>query len=149
MSETWRQLIVNPIGGTTGANVTQLINMVSEPISADFIFAEGIDGAGISDLPVNTPTLVKTFLNACASVKQFDWADLYLLEKLASEEFRSFEQCGNYPDVIQQSRATIRVLDGEYIYIYNRSGELMNLQQRLPKVTEPAQRKLTDFVYPI
>lgn len=148
MDDIWTEIVAKPDVVTSGRGVSQLVHVVSEAVSADCIFAEGIDGAGVFDLPVNVPISIHAFLSACDQVKHFDWADLYLLDGSASKAFRSFEECSNYSKVISQSRATVRVVDGEYVYIYSRAQHSATLQQHLALVVECTEGKLTDFVFP-
>ena len=144
----WTELVVRPPNGTTGVSVSQLLRTLSNAIGANFVVAEGIDGANVGNVAVEIAEPCQAFAEACLQVRQFDWADIYLLSGNAIEKFRTFEQMGNYPEVIQQTLATIRVVDGEYLYVYSRPEDSLRVQQNMVLFGASVERNLHDFIFP-
>jgi len=149
MEELWTEFVIKQSMGMSGVCVAQILRATSGILGVDVVFASDVDGAEIGDMPLDRPIPIDVFLNACSAVKQFDCADIYLLKSTNDLGIASLEQFSNYPDAIRHSCATIRVVDGEYVYFYVRSDKSSLFRGRFDLLAEPIERRLDEFIFPM
>jgi hypothetical protein len=147
MHQVWTEFMLKDTQGMTGAYVAKIIEAASNALRADLAFLTNVDGASIGNLPIDELVPVRTLIEACAAVMQFDWADIYLFELSADVDQASLAAIGNYPDKIRRSRAAIRAVDSTFVYIYVRQDDSVDLKKRLNTFASSRDDELAKIVF--
>jgi hypothetical protein len=149
MKDKWTEFIITQTMDMSGLCVAHIVDTVGTILGADVVLVMGVDGAGVADLPINRLTPIREFIGACSVVTQYDWADIYLLKTSRNIAFDDAFRLSDYPRAIEQTLATIRVVDTSYFFVYVRSNDSLALQGRFDLLAEPAEGSLTEFVFPM
>jgi hypothetical protein len=150
MKSKWSEFVVRQQQGMSGSCVREMIGFVSGLVGADLLYVTEVDGALVGELPTEQFTPGGSFMQLCSTVKQFDWADIYLTKGTEHiSDFARLQMSASYAEKIERTLATIRVVDTEYFYLYLRDDAARQCIDRFNLLAPPSTGNLTEFNYPI
>ena len=127
--------------------VANFLKLVQKYLQLNFVVLQYLEGVDISELYRNHDSKIKELdmiLKLVNQAEQIIWCDFFL-----------FEQGGFIPDdneeydnIIERTDATVRAVDGGYLYLYTKKKKLVQRIMNKFKEVELTERTLNQFTFP-
>lgn len=130
------QIVIDDSAGLPGSSLIQILMLILQHVPAKWIVIEAVECGGEmrEELMAGDPSLdmpVTELMTKASSINQFDWGDFFLFEdeqraKSNLSRIQHMSNTGRFESLIRESLATIRAVDGGYLYLYTRIAPLVN-----------------------
>ena len=129
--QKWYLVTVDDPHFLPGQSIYKLIELLLSKVLYKFVILFDIEGAGNDGLiysfqqQENAVIGLNEFLKKLSHIIQFDWGDFYLFEEYPSHWLNTNREY--YYNRMGLTYTTIRAVDGQYIYVYTRKQEIVEL----------------------
>ncbi|MBC6418736.1 MAG: hypothetical protein GDA44_08040 [Prochloron sp. SP5CPC1] len=141
----WYEIVIPDL--LTGQFVANFLKLVQQYLQLNFVVLQYLEGVDISELYRNHDSKIEELdmiLKLVNQAGQIIWCDFLL-----------FEQGGFIPDdneqydkIIERTNATVRAVDGGYLYLYTKNKKLVQKILKKFEEVELTEGTLNQFTLP-
>lgn len=151
LKENWTLITIDDPDFLSGNSLFQLIQLMLFATQFKFVIIYEIYGntEAIANLEKKENTIMKIedLLKDIRNVKQFDWGDFFLFRE-CPEKWEILERMPSYPDLIIQANTTLRAVDDQYMYIYTKDKNIINVIKENYKIESITIDNLENLPHP-
>ncbi len=141
----WYEIIVPNL--LSGKFVANFLKLVQKYLQLNFVVLQYLEGVDISELYRNHDSKIKELdmiLKLVNQAEQIIWCDFFLFEPGGFIPDDNEE----YDNIIERTDATVRAVDGGYLYLYTKNKKLVQKIMNRFKEMELTEGTLNQFTFP-
>lgn len=144
----WYEIVIEDYSLLSGLSVSNLVEHVNVTEKCHYAYCDALDGGNIQWFLNNQHTLLRyeEIKNNLKDNVIFEWGDFFLF-KDKPIKFQ-YEKTIKYFEVISQTDCTLRLVDGNYIYIYTKKFDTLSSLEKIYKIATITSGNADSLTFP-
>lgn len=144
----WYEVVINDYKLLSGCSVISLIEFINLTEKCHYAYCDALDGGYIHWFLENQRTILD-YANIVTNFNNniiFEWGDFFFFNDKPIKF--NCKKTLKYSEIVSQTDFTLRLVDGNYVYVYTKKIETVESLEKKYKTESITFGNIYDFTYP-